>query len=421
MVSRNPVILYPEEIPRKWYNLIPELQNAPPPYKNTYGKETKLLTEIFTNTASKLEFSKKKWVDIPHKVLDAYIRSGRPVPLIRATRLENHLKTCAKIYYKCESLNPVGTFKTNTALPQAYWAMKDGYNNTVFSGSSSTRTKLSHAYSAIYFGLTPIVYLLKNDADKNSEHVKLLKMLGAKIKIVNLLDKQNDFEFVRKRVEKEAEKDESVAVISSFLNHVLLTQTIMGLETKIQLKSIEETPDIIIASVGGGSNFYGLIAPFLREKMKNKDNIKFLAVESETSAKLTNGYYDYVRMQSPASHLFAKTYEYKMESPPPKIMGVGIQTSNTAPLLGNLRKQGFIDTVVFPRDEKEVFEAARIFLQTEGHLIAPESAYSVRAAINESLRAKKKGENQVIIMSISATAYMDLGEKQRYLSYINKI
>jgi predicted alternative tryptophan synthase beta-subunit len=193
----------------------------------------------------------------------------------------------------------------------------------------------------------------------------------------------------------------------------------MGLETEMQLNSIGEKPDTIVAPVGGGSNFYGLIATFLRKKLREKSETKFLAAESGTSAKLTYGHFDYIRLQSPASNIFAKTYEFRMETPRPEIMGVGIQTSNTAPLLGYLRNQGYVDTIVYPRDEKEIFEAAKLFLLTEGHLIAPESAYAVKAAIDESLKAKKAQENRVILVSISATSYMDLGEKQRYLKHIN--
>jgi tryptophan synthase beta chain len=421
MVNLNRIILDPEEIPRKWYNLIPDLLKAPPPYKNSDGEEIYSLSDIFTKTSSMMEFSKKRWIDIPKEVLDAYIRSGRPLPLIRATRLEDYLKTCAKIYYKCEYLNPVGTFKTNTALPQAYWAMKEGNSRTVFAGSSSTRTKLSHTFSARYYGLTPTVFLSRSDASNNPEHVKLLEMLGADIHLAPIAENEHiDItKIVRKSVEKEAKKDETVAVISSFLNHVLLTQTVIGLETEKQLNYIEEKPDTIVAPVGGGSNFFGFIATFLRKKLKEKSEIKFLAAESETSAKLTYGYFDYIRLQSPASNIFAKTYKYTMESPRPEIMGVGIQTSSTAPLLGHIRNQGYIDTIVYPRDEKEIFEVAKLFLQTEGHLIAPESAYAVKAAIDESLIAKKEREEKVILVTISAASYLDLGEKQRYFKYIS--
>ena len=422
-----------EETPRRWYNIIPDLPSPLPPYKNAEdGSEVRCLPEIFTETASRMEFTNRKWIDIPDEVLQALIRCGRPFPLMRARRLEDHLKTCARIYYKCEDLQPVGAFKINTALAQSYWAMKEGYSRTVFTGSSSTRTKMAHAYAAKYFGLTPTVFMSRNDAEENPEHVQFLsEMLGADVRLSpsnrttagrKVLGDNSDqselMDIVRNEVEEEAEKPEAVAVISSFLNHVLLTQTIMGLEAEKQISSIGEEPDLIIAPVGGGSNFYGWAAPFIGGKLRKETDVRLLAVESETSAKLTHGRYGYVRLQSPASSIFGKTYEFEMETPRPEIRGVGIQTINTAPLLGFLRNQGYIDTVVYPRDEKTVFEAARTFLLTEGRLVAPESAYAVRAAINEALRFKRSKEENVILLSVSATTNIDLGEKQRYLKFM---
>ena len=428
-MRQDNVDLSPEDIPKKWYNIIPDLPAPIPPYKD-YECETDLrqLPELFTKTASMMEFSKERWIDIPQELLEAYIRCGRPFQLTRARRLEDHLKTNTRIYYKCENLQPVGTFKTNTALAQAYWAMKEGYSRTVFSGSSSTRTKMAHAYAAKYFGLTPTVFVPRADSMENPEHTYFLsEMLGADVRVSPSSDTKVGRELlgvnpshpvlidiVRREVEEEASKPEAVAVISSFLNHVLLTQTVMGLEAEKQFSIIDEEPDILIAPVGGGSNFYGLIAPFLKKKIRGEKEVRLLAVESETSAKLTHGRYGYVRLQSPASGIMGKTYEFEMEKSTPRIMGVGIQTSNTAPLLGFLRNNGYIDTTVYPRDEKLIFEAARTFLQTEGRLVAPESAYAIRAAIDEAHRLKESNEEKVILLSVSATMNMDFGEKQRY-------
>jgi tryptophan synthase beta chain len=417
--------------PRRWYNILPDLPSPLPPYKDSMdGTEMRVLPKIFTEAASRLEFSSKRWIDIPERVHEALIRCGRPFPLMRANRLEERLKTCARIYYKCENLQPVGAFKINTAIPQAYWAMKEGYSRTVFAGSSSTRTKMAHAYAAKYFGLTPTVFMPRTDSEVNPEQIRFLReMLGADVQIPpstkahrNVLEDDSDqadsMDIVRKKVEEEAEKPDAVAVISSFLNHVLLTQTIMGLELDEQISSIDEEPDTIIAPIGGGSNFYGWAAPYIRKKLRKEINVRLLAVESETSAKLTYGRYGYVRLQSPASSICGKTYEFDIETPRPGIMGVGIQTSNTAPLLAYLKQKGFIDTAVYPRDEKRIFEAARTFLQTEGRLVAPESAYAVRAAIDEALRFKRIREEGVILLSVSALTNIDFGEKQRYLKFI---
>jgi tryptophan synthase beta chain len=432
-LNQDIIRLSPSEIPHKWYNILPDLPSPIPPYKLAdSGNEVWNLPSIFTDTSSSLEFSNKKWIDIPEEVLEAYIRSGRPMPLIRARRLEEFLKTPARIYYKCEEMHPVGTFKANTALPQAYWAMTEGYERTVFAGSSSTRTKMAHAFAAMYFGLTPIVFMPRGDAERNPEHPKFLKdMLGADLRISpsekteagrRVLEADpvhpSSMDVVREELVEEAGKEDTVTVISSFLNHVLLTQTIMGLEAKKQLASVEEEPDVIIAPVGGGSNLYGLAAPFIGRRLKKELDVRLIAVESETSSKLTHGRFGYVRLQSPASSYLGKTYEFEIESPKPKIMGEGIQTSNTAPLLGYLHNQGYIDTTVYSRDEKAIFNAAKTFLKTEGRLIAPESAYTVRATIDEAVKAKREKAERVLLLSVSATSFMDFGEKKRYMKFM---
>ena len=432
-MSQDIIRLGPQEIPHKWYNILPDLPSPLPPYKRAdSGNEVWNLPRVFTDISSSLEFSNKKWIDIPEEILEAYIRSGRPMPLMRARKLEEFLKTPARIYYKCEEMHPVGTFKTNTALPQAYWAMNEGYEKTVFAGSSGTRTKMAHAFAAMYFGLTPIVFMSRSDAERNPDHPKFLKdMLGADLRLSPSEETEagrrvleadpnhpGSMDVVGEELVEEAGKEDTVAVVSSFLNHVLLNQTIMGLEAKEQLASVEEEPDIIIAPVGGGSNFYGLAAPFIGRKLKKEIDVKLLAVESETSSKLTHGRYGYVRLRSPASSYLGKTYEFEMGSPEPKIMGVGIQTSGTAPLLGYLHNQGYIDTTVYARDEKAIFSAARTFLRTEGRLIAPESAYAVRATIDEAVKAKREQEERVLLLSVSATSFMDFGEKKRYLMFM---
>ena len=423
------VVLDPEDTPTEWYNILPDLPEPLPPYKRVKdGVEVRTLPPVFTGTVSRLEFSDRRWIEIPSEVRDAYIRTGRPTTLVRARRLEEHLKTGARIYYKCEDLHPVGTFKTNTALAQAYWAREEGYDRTVFAASSGTRTKMAHAYAALYFGLTPTVFMSRGDAENNPQHSKYLsEMLGADLVLSPssrteagrkaLSENSATMGTVREELHEEASKPDAVAVISSFLNHVLLTQTVIGLEAEKQISMMDEEPDTVIAPVGGGSNFHGFAAPFIRKRLQG-DPVKLLAVESGTTAKLTHSSYRYVRLQSPASDLLGKTYEFEMETPRPGIMGVGIQTTNTAPLLAYLRNKGVIDTRVYPRDERAIFEAARIFLRTEGRLIAPESAYTVRAAIDEALEAKRSGEEPVIMLSISATTYMDFGEKLRYMRFM---
>ena len=433
-MSSEIINLSQNDIPRNWYNILPDLPESLPPYRDAEnGKEIRDLPDIYTKTASNLEFSGKRWVNIPNAIRSAYIHCGRPRPLIRAKRLEKFLKTPARIYFKCENLSPGGSFKINASLPQAYWAMKEGYKQTVFTGGP-TPTGFIHIFSSKFFGLAPAIFMTRADCEENKEQVLFIKkMLEAKLlqspsiqtEIGREILKENpnhkgSWVIKKKEVAEEVRKNkDAVIIINSFLNHILMTQTIIGLEVKKQLQLIDEKPNIFIAAVGGGSNFYGLIAPFIRDYLNKKlHDVKFLAVESETTSKLTNGSYNYVSMQGIMPGLLVKSYKVKNKTHLPLIIARGIQTENTAPLLSFLRHSGFIDTVVYPKDEKAIFEAARIFLNTEGYLLAPESSYSIRAAIDEAYKAKHSGEKKVVVVSLSATTYLNIEEKSRYLSFM---
>ena len=439
-MSRERIDLTQEDIPRKWYNLLPDLPESIPPYKDAEnGKDVRTLPENYSKTASDLEFSEKRWIGIPDLVLNSYIHCGRPLPLIRAKGLEKYLKTPARIYYKCENLPPAGTFKTNTALPQAFWAMKEGYGRTVFSGGAG-RTSFAQVFAAKKFGLTPTIFVAREDCQRNMDYLLFLRNMyeadvvespSTRTEIGRRLlnespDHPGSFEFRREEVSEEArQSDDAVAVIESFLNHVLMTQTIIGLEIEKQLESINEKPNIMIAPVGGGSNFYGLIAPFMRDYLNKKLlDVKFIAVESETSSKLTKGTYDYVylnTLQGLIPGLLLKTYNIEKMTPLSPIIAGGIWTQFTAPLLGFLRHLGLVNTVVYPKDEMAIFEAARIFLNTEGLLLAPESSYAIKAAIDEANKAKKIGEKKVIVVSVSATTYLDFSERDGlYLSFMGR-
>ncbi len=420
-----------DDIPIKWYNILADMPEPIPPYREVVtGKEVRKLPETYTKTASQLEFAEERWIPIPDDVLEAYVHCGRPTPLIRAHRLEKFLKTPARIYYKCEELPPAGTFKTNAAIPQAYWAMKEGYKRTIFAASVGTRTKFAHAFAAKMFNLTPTVFMSRADCNENLDQVFFLKRMfeadffespSIRTEIGRKLLRENpnhpgSTAIMEREVNEEAEHSKNgVTIASSFFNHVLMTQTVIGLETKKQLELIDEKPNVLVGSVGGGSHFFGLIAPFVRDHIKKKlRDVKLLAVESETSSKLTNGTYDYVPLEGAMANLLVKAYRLDWGASPLPIRGVGIQTQTTAPLLSLLRHMGLISTRLYPRDEKAVFEAARIFLQTEGRLLAPESAYAIRAIIDEALEVKKTGKKAVMVVSVSGTTFLDFGEKTGY-------
>ncbi|MGA2785370.1 MAG: pyridoxal-phosphate dependent enzyme [Candidatus Bathyarchaeia archaeon] len=420
-----------DEIPKKWYNIIPDLPNRFPSYRDDEtGNEIRRLPETFTKAASELEFSTERWIDIPDDVISNYIHRGRPTPLIRARRLETHLNTLAKIFYKCEDLPPGGTFKLNTAIPQAYWAMKEGFSRTIIGGSAATRTKFLHASAANTFGLVPTIIMTREECLRNKEQVFFLKRMFE----ADLIESPSNQTEVGRKFLKEnphhpgsasirdqeiaeiaKRSEDTIAVMSSFLNHILTTQTIIGLEAERQLELANEKPDILVTSVGSGSHFFGLIAPFMKRHLSNElKDVRFLAVEAEASSKLTNGVYDYTTRQGPLSGVSVKAYKLEWKTHPAPISGMGIQTRNTAPLLSFLRHKGLIETRVYPNDERSIREAASIFLRTEGRLLAPESAYAIRGVIDEALEAKKRNQTPVIVVSISGATYLDFEEKRIY-------
>jgi len=423
-----------EEIPTRWYNLLADMPRTFPSYREIEtGKEVRSLPETYTRTASQLEFSEERWIPVPDDVLTAYVHCGRPTPLIRAHHLEKFLGTPARIYYKCEDLPPTGTFKMNTAIPQAFWAMKEGYKRTIFAGSVRTRTKFAHAFAAKLFSLKPTIFMTRADCAQNSDQVFLLRSMfeadlyespttrteiGRKLLREDPNDRGSRAITQREVVEETKQSEDGVTVSSSFLNHVLMTQTVIGLEVKKQLDLIGEEPNVLVASVGAGSHLFGLIAPFVEDVVKKRLEVRFLGAESETSSKLTDGTYDYAppgqTAEGAMDDLLVKTYRLSWETLPVPIKAVGIQTQTTAPLLSLLRHMGLVDTRVYPRDEKAIFEAARIFLQTEGRLLAPESAYAVRAIIDEALEAKKTGREAAMVVSVSGTSFLDFEEKKGY-------
>ena len=288
MGTHERISLVSEDLPTKWYNILPDLPSPLPPYKTADGHPTTRLPDTFTKSAAALEFSSHRWIAIPDAVVTAYLRAGRPTPLIRARRLEQYLNTPAKIYYKLEALPPGGTFKTNTTLPQAYWAAHEHYQRTVIAGAFSRRTLFAHVFAAKTFGLTPTVFMMRKDCQQYKTQILFLKNLFnadlvespsnrtqvGRTLLNNQPDHPGSLAVLREEVlEETIQCSDAVHVIPSRFNHTLLTQTIIGLEVQKQLKLIDAHPDVLVASTGSGSGFHGLIAPFVRDYLKRKQEM----------------------------------------------------------------------------------------------------------------------------------------------------
>lgn len=412
-----------DEMPKEWYNVVPDLPEPLPPAKDPEEGPSRIeqLENLYTKTSLQLDASKERWVKIPDEVWDLYVHVGRPRPLQRALRLERFLKTPARIYYKREDLSPTGSFKMNTTLAQAYFASKEGISRlAVETGAGQTGT--AFAFASKIFGLQSTIYFVRFAYNLKPDRATYMRMLGAEV----LPSPTNRTEIGRAFLKKEHEhpgsigiataesledagsREDTVATVGSSKNHVLLTQSIIGLETKKQLDLIDEKPDVMISCVGGGSNFHGFICAYLKERLEGRlKDVRFVGVESAGAARLTDGEYRYDFTEPSKSTPMAKVYTLGVDTRLPLIRAEGIRSTSTAPILSLLRNKGMIDTRVYPIDEKVVFEAARTFLQVEGFLVAPESAYAVRAAIDEALEMKKRNEEKVIVFNVSGMGHID--------------
>ncbi|UCE06933.1 MAG: TrpB-like pyridoxal phosphate-dependent enzyme [bacterium] len=423
-MNTSQIITLPiDDIPTEWYNIVPDLPEPLPPAKDPEeGPSLKeLLPKMYTQTSLDLDKSTESWIKIPQEVLDIYIQIGRPRPLYRARRLEKQLETPARIYYKREDLAPTGSFKMNTTIAQAYFAAQEGYKRlAVETGAGQTGT--AFAYSAKVFGLACTIYFVRYAYNLKPDRATFMKMFGAEV-----LPSPTNRTAIGKKyydqdpnhpgsigiataesLEDARNRDDTVATVGSAKNHVLLTQTIIGLETEKQFDSIGEIPDVMISCLGGGGNFYGLIAPYLRDRIKGElPNIRFLAAESEAAPRATRGEYRYDYTEPSKTTPLAKVYTLGVDTPLKNIRAEGIRSSSTAPILSMMLDKGIIESVAYPSDETAVFDAARTFLQTEGFIIAPESAYGVKAAIDEAIDAKQKNEERVIVVNLSGMGYLD--------------
>ncbi|MEF8849033.1 MAG: TrpB-like pyridoxal phosphate-dependent enzyme [Candidatus Thermoplasmatota archaeon] len=427
-MNKNKINIKTEEIPKKWYNILPDLPTPLPPPKDPKEGPSRIqkLPQIFSKGVLQQENSQQRYIKIPEKVLELYIQSGRPRPIYRAKRLEQKINTPARLYYKSEFYSPTGSHKVNTAIPQAYYAKKQGIERmTTETGAGQWGTALAYACSLIKMKLT--VYWVRAVSSWKPDRRNYMQLYGAKVydspnqrtKIgKKLLKKNPDHQgslgiAIAEAVQDAYNDQKAVYSLGSVLNHVLLHQTIIGLECKKQMKKINQYPDTVISCIGGGSNFGGLAIPFLRDKIKKKKNIKFIAAQSAAAPNLRGKYrYDYGDYAEQTPLLKMCTLGHKSNFTP--IKADGLRYHGAAPVISALRNQGMINTIIYPTDEKYVFKRAKLFVQTEGFLPAPESAYSIAAAIDEAKRCKKTGEKKNILFNVSGHGFMDMeGYKEK--------
>lgn len=380
------------------------------------------LSKTMTHECLNQEMSKEPWIPIPQEIRELYIQAGRPRPLYRAKKLERHLKLQkVRLYYKREDLSPTGSHKVNTALAQAYYAAKEGKAVLVTeTGAGQWGSALS--YAATLMDLGCVVFWVRAVYNWKTDRRTLMKLIGAEVypspsketAVGRQLLGQNPVHqgslgiAVSEGLEYADSHEGSVYCLGSVLNHVLIHQSVIGLETIKQFELADDSPNLIVGCLGGGSNFGGIALPFAGEVLQKKRECEFLAAQSEAAPNLVKGEYRYdfgdVAEHTPLLKMY--TLGHKTEMLP--IKADGLRYHAAAPLVSALRNRNILRAVAYPANEKSIFEAARTFLQTEGWLIAPESSYAVRAGIDEALKAEKAGQEKVICMNISGHGFLDL-------------
>ncbi|MFZ5812826.1 MAG: TrpB-like pyridoxal phosphate-dependent enzyme [Thermodesulfobacteriota bacterium] len=419
------IILPEKDMPTKWYNALPDLPTplAPPLDPQTRKPITPdQLEPIFPKAVIEQELSPNRWIDIPEPVLDVY-RLYRPTPLVRARRLEEALGVTCRIYYKNESVSPAGSHKPNTAVPQVYYNKVEGVRRIATeTGAGQWGTALSFACGM--FGLSCTVYMVKVSYNQKPYRRSLIQAYGGEI-FASPSDRTRTGRDMLARdpecagslglaiseaVEDAATHDDTKYSLGSVLNHVLLHQTICGLETEKQLAMIGEKPDYLVGCVGGGSNFAGLFLPFLPRRLAGED-IRFIAVEPKACPTLTRGAYRYdygdVARLTPLIKMHTLGHSFM----PAPIHAGGLRYHGDAPLLCNLVAEGLVDAEAY--HQVECFDAARLFLRTEGFLPAPETSHAIKGAIETAKRAKP---GEVVVFLYSGHGLLDLASYDAYLA-----
>lgn len=423
-------ILQEKDIPTAWYNVMAEMPVKPRPLLSPVTKKPLTpedLYPLFSEEVSRQEFNDTdKWIEIPEEVRDMY-RIWRPTPLVRARGLEKALDTPAHIYFKNESVSPVGSHKLNSAIPQAYYCKKQGVTNiTTETGAGQWGAALSLA--AKHFDLELAVYMVKVSYHQKPYRRSIMQTYGAEViaspsmstkagrKIIT--DHPNYQGSLGTAISEAVELAMSTPnckyTLGSVLNHVALHQTVIGLEAEKQMEMAGEYPDIVIGCFGGGSNFSGISFPFMRHNFSGERSTRFIAAEPASCPKLTRGVLQYDFGDEAGYTPLIPMYTLGHNFSPANIHAGGLRYHGAGAVVSQLRENGLIDAVDIP--QLETFAAATLFAQAEGIIPAPESSHAIATAIREAKKAKESGESKVILFNLSGHGLIDMAAYDQYIS-----
>ena len=415
-----------KHLPSKFYNLKADLPELPPPPLHPVTRQPlnpSDLEAIFPKSFIAQEISLEPEIDIPEKVLEAY-SVFRPTPLIQASKLEAYLQTPARIFYKFEGVSPTGSHKTNTALMQAYLASQDGVTTlSTETGAGQGGTALSYAGSLS--GVKARVYMVRSSFRQKPGRRIMMQLFGGEVTESPSPTTDSGLKYyqqnpdhpgslgiaISEAVEVAVKNPEIKYSLGSVLDTVLLHQSIIGLEAQSQCQEIGFEPDLIIGCVGGGSNFAGLSFPFVRRNLKEKATTRYLAIEPEVCPSLTAGELTYDFGDSVGLTPLLYMYTLGKDFIPPAIHAGGLRYHGMAPLVSHLVKQSLVQAEAYPQDK--VFQAAELFLKTEGILPAPESAHAIASVIDEALQAKRAGRPVNILFNLSGHGFLDISAYDR--------
>lgn len=430
MSKRKKYLLDEEQLPTQWYNIQADMPTKPLPPLNPATREPMNaddLSHIFSKECSRQELDvEHAWIDIPEEVQDKY-RFYRSTPLVRAYALEKALDTPAHIYFKNESVNPLGSHKINSAIPQCYYCKQEGITNvTTETGAGQWGAALS--YAASVYGLSAAVYQVKISMRQKPYRSSIMRTFGAEVtgspsmstragKDIITRDPNHQGSLgtaISEAVELATTTPHCKYTLGSVLNHVALHQTVIGLEAEKQMEMAGEYPDQVIACFGGGSNFGGLAFPFMRHNILEGKKTEFIAAEPESCPKLTRGKFEYdfgdEAGYTPLLPMFTLGHDFK----PANIHAGGLRYHGAGMIVSQLIKDKMMHGVDIP--QLESFEAGLLFARTEGIIPAPESCHAIAATIREAKKCKLTGEKKTILFGLSGHGLIDM---TAYDSYLN--
>ncbi len=429
-MSQVKYTLSENDLPKQWYNIAADSPVPPTPVLNPQTKEPvnpDFLSVLFPMELIMQEISTERYIDIPEEVREIY-KLWRPTPLIRARRLEKVLGTPAHIYFKHEGVSPSGSHKPNTAVPQAFYNKMAGTKAlTTETGAGQWGSALS--FSTHFFDLPLEVYMVKVSYHQKPYRRVLMHTYGAEV----YASPTDRTQYGRSVLAESPDSPGSLGIaiseaveaaatsggakkysLGSVLNHVLTHQTVIGEEAIKQMDLAGEYPDVVIGCVGGGSNFAGIAYPFIRENLKGGQQTRIVAVEPSATPTLTKGIYTFDYGDTAQMAPIVKMHTLGHDFVPAPIHAGGLRYHGMAPSLCALYDAGLMEAVAVP--QLATFEAALIFARSEGIIPAPESAHAIRAAIDEALDAKEKGEERVIVFNLSGHGHFDLSAYQAYMN-----